>query len=47
MAGVKPLFTTLRSLVCSGGSMFTIIRRCWSRMSSMPGMVSDDASHDE
>ena len=29
--GVKPLFTSRRYRVCIGGSMFSIMSRCWSR----------------
>ena len=32
--GVKPLLTSRRYRVCMGGSMFSIIMRCWARTSS-------------
>ena len=34
--GVKPLFTMSRSRVCRGGSICSIIIRCWASDSSVP-----------
>ena len=38
--GVKPLFTSSRYRVCMGGSMFSIISRCWASISSSDSMNS-------
>ena len=45
--GVKPLFTILRSFVCSGGSMFSIIRRFWLEASGSMSSRSAVPVHDE
>ena len=36
--GVKPLLTSSRYRVCMGGSMFSIISRCWASISSSDSM---------
>ncbi len=45
--GVNPLLTSRRYRVCMGGSMFSIIMRCWPRTSSSKSWKRVAARWDE